>query len=141
MYNDVIMCNIYDALVLQKTVAVFLAAPFQPKPVCFKRPTQSQSLTISKSVLLAASATATTTTMTHKQLPQPSIMWKAELLNDEKKIEANFDNTWFLTKAFSIPDCAEFTIKAGNKDYALDLEPDNAKRQRLSEFTLKKKHG
>lgn len=76
--------------------------------------------------------------MSQKQSPQPSFKWAAEMT---KKIEANVDHSWFLTKSISIPNCAEFKIKAGNKDYALDLEQNNSKRQRLSEFALKKKHG
>lgn len=72
---------------------------------------------------------------------QPSIKWKAELVDVNKKIEATVDYSWFLSKSLSIPNCAEFKIKAGNKDYALDLETINTKRQRLSEFALKKKYG
>lgn len=72
---------------------------------------------------------------------QPSIKWSANLYDTKKKFHANSDYTWFMAKNLVVNQNTEFSIKVGNKDYALDLESTSENKQKISEFALKKKHG
>lgn len=74
-----------------------------------------------------------------KKNQQPAFRWNSKITSEE--IKACTDYSWYLYRSFTVPHGAEFLIKAGNKDYALELDTDNTQKQKLSEFALKKKHG
>ena len=109
----------------------------------FDKPHQQHNVTSMSSSSTSSATTTTTTTTSGKQtsLGTTKILWSDEVIDDQTTITPVEDHTWITRKTIIVGKDAEFSLKAGNKDFALDLSTSDSKRQKISELSLWKKHG